>query len=109
MEEKVYYSEEVVTMAKMLLEKGVFDIEILDISKKTKMAKNLIIGTVNDSQSAKQIANDFCQEADDKGYSLFSCDGYNKGEWIVLDYEDIIVHIFTSETRKKYNLEKMWR
>lgn len=109
MEEKIYYSNECVDMAKMLLEKGAFDIEVLDISKKSKMAKNLIIATVNDTDSAKEIVSEFCAEADSKGYMLYSCDGFNKGEWIVLDYDEIIIHIFNSETRKKYNIEKMWK
>ena len=103
------YSEKAIEMAKLLLDKGVFDIDIVDVSKKTKMAKNLVIGTANSSESAKEIALDFCEEIDKKGIELYSCDGFNKGEWIVLDYDEVIIHIFTKSTREKYNLEKLWR
>lgn len=103
------YSEKAIEMAKLLLDKGVFDIEIVDVSKKTKMTKNLVIGTANSTESAKEITFEFCEEVEKQGIELCSCDGFNKGEWIVLDYDEVIIHIFTKATREKYNLEKLWK
>ena len=44
----------------------------------------------------------------DAGYENKSIEGYSDGGWILLDYYDIIVHIFSGETRRFYNIEKIW-
>lgn len=44
----------------------------------------------------------------ENGFELINKDGYKEGNWILLDYNDIIVHIFLPEDRNYYNLEKLW-
>jgi ribosome-associated protein len=43
-----------------------------------------------------------------KGYSAYKVDGYTTSTWVVLDYGDVVVHIFSAEARRYYNLERLW-
>lgn len=84
-------------------------IDILDISKKTNQAKIMIISSVLNEQKAKVIANDILLFIKEQNLEIINIDGAFKGEWIVLDCKEIIIHIFTETTRVKYNLEKLWK
>ena len=75
---------------KALDDKKAFDIKILDIKK---------ISAVADSVE---------EEMHKAGYSLKSVEGYSQGGWILLDYYDIIVHIFSDEARRFYDIERIW-
>ena len=48
------------------------------------------------------------EECDKKGYFVKNIEGRKNSQWILMDYGDIIVHIFNPEERKNYNLEKLW-
>jgi len=88
---------------------GAKKIEVLDVSKKTNQAKFFIFCSVADETLTKTNALQIQEYAKSLGLELFHTDGLIKGEWIVSDFADIIVHIFTESSRNKYNLEKLWK
>ena len=67
-----------------------------------------MIATIQNPQEAKTLALKFKQLFSEKYVCLHS-DGLFKGDWIVLDFKDILVHIFTKETRARFNLEKLYK
>ena len=88
--------------------KGI-DIKVLDISRISVMADYFIIATGN-SDKQVQAFSDFVEETMDKeGKDFINKEGYNTAEWILLGYEDIIVHIFQKETREFYAIEHIWK
>lgn len=86
------------------------DIEVLDISEHSTIADYFIIASGNSSTQAQSIA-DAVEEKMQKeaGYEEIRKEGYRSGRWILLDLNDIIVHIFHKEEREYYNLERLWK
>ena len=90
-------------------DKGGIDIESIDISKMTTIADYFVIASGNSSSQVKAIAD----EVEDKmflaGYEkIYNKEGYNSARWILLDFGDVIAHIFHKEERGFYNLERLW-
>lgn len=100
---------EVKKIAKKLEELGANHIDVLDISKKSKEIKFLIICNAFNQQLAKLLAKNLMEEIEKDKIALRNQDGFIKGEWIILDYSDFVVHIFVDASRAKYNLDKLWK
>lgn len=95
-------------MSNYLVDNKATDVMVLDVERKTKATKRLLICTASSAQNAKDLASAFKEEFNKYSLCLHT-DGIFKGEWIVLDFKDILVHIFTKETRSRYNLEKLYK
>lgn len=87
--------------------KGI-DIKVLNIEKLTPIADYFIIVSGNSSTQVMSIADEVQDKMAELGYCEVVKEGYNSGRWILLDYNDIIVHIFHKEEREFYNLERLW-
>lgn len=86
-----------------------FDIEVLDISKMTSIADYFIIASGTSSTQVTSIADEVENKMSLAGFEKTSNkEGYNSARWILLDYDDIIVHIFHKDEREFYNLERLW-
>lgn len=92
-----------------LQNKNAKKIEIYDVSKKTNLMKIMIFATVSNKENCKDLAMELISFMHDKNYPLLHVDGLLKGEWIVLDFNIIVVHFFNNAQRIKYNLEKLWK
>lgn len=92
-----------------LNELGAKKIEILDVSKKTNLSKIFILASAPGTENSRNIATLLEEFVNHENVELEHIDGHLKGEWIILDFKDIIVHIFQNEIRAKYNLEKLWK
>lgn len=92
-----------------LKEKNAKKIEIYDVSKKTNLMKIMIFATISNKENCKDLAMELISFMHDKNYPLLHVDGLLKGEWIVLDFNIIVVHFFNNAQRIKYNLEKLWK
>ncbi len=95
-------------IANKLVANNAKDVVILDTEKKSKVAKRMIVCSCDDNQQTKLIANIIKEEYKDVLPCLHT-DGIFKGVWIVLDFKDVVIHIFTRDTRAKYNIEKLWK
>ena len=84
------------------------DIEVLDISKLTSEMEVFIIATGKTDRNTMAIADEV--EYNLKKRDMFPShkEGYRNGSWILLDYGDVVVHIFKPEERMFYSLEKLW-
>ncbi|BBB32032.1 ribosome-associated protein [Thermotomaculum hydrothermale] len=82
------------------------NIEVLKVSDLTTIADFFVIMTGNSKVQNQAIADAIVEKAGKKG--LFSVEGYDLAEWILLDYGSVIVHIFTPEKREFYDLESLW-
>ena len=87
--------------------KGI-DIKVMDIAGLTTIADYFVIVSGNSSTQSQSIADGIDQKMSEQGYEKMASDGYRSGRWILLDYEDIIVHIFHKEEREYYKLERLW-
>lgn len=84
------------------------DLEVLNISEMTTIADYFIIVSGNSSIQVTSIADEIENKMFLAGYDKVHKEGYESARWILLDYGDIIVHIFHKEEREFYNLERLW-
>lgn len=95
-------------ITKAIDDKKGIDIKVMDISKLTTIADYFVIVSGNSSLQAQAIADGIDDKMSEHGYEKIAKDGYQSGRWILLDYEDIIVHVFHKEDRDYYKLERLW-
>ena len=101
--------KEMVRMAYDALdEKKAVDVRILDISKVTVIADYFIIAGADNERQVKALADNVEEKLGKKGVSPKSVEGYQSANWILMDYQDIIIHIFNQEQRLFYDLERIW-
>lgn len=94
--------------AKILSEKKGLDIKVIEISDVSVIADYMVIATGNSSTHVKALADEVEEQLDDMGISVSHVEGYRSNSWILLDYIDIIVHVFSNEAREYYDLERLW-
>ncbi|MBE5906906.1 MAG: ribosome silencing factor [Lachnospiraceae bacterium] len=92
-----------------LSEKKAENIEVIDITDVSVMSDYFIIASASNQNQMSALVRSVDEELTKAGYTLKSQEGNNYSSWILLDYTDIIVHIFTHEDREFYNLEKLWQ
>ena len=89
-------------------EKKAIDIKIIDISKISVIADYFIICGASNSRQVKAIAENVEEKLGKAGVIPESTEGYQNANWILLDYQDVIIHIFNQEQRLFYDLERIW-
>lgn len=85
-----------------------FDIIILDVSQVASFADYFILCTGSSTKHTQAIANEIEKKLGESGIYPHHSEGYSDGEWILFDYSDLIIHIFTPEYRSFYDLERLW-
>jgi ribosome-associated protein len=84
------------------------DIKILNVIDISPIADYFIICSGNSTVQVKAIADEIEDKMAEEGYELNHKEGYSSGRWILLDYGNLIVHVFHSEDREFYDLERLW-
>jgi len=85
-----------------------FDISVMDVRKLTSMTNYMIVASANSSRQAKAVADNVREKLKEKGYEIRGTEGEKEGEWVLVDLNDIVVHIMVPTTRAYYNLEQLW-
>ena len=85
------------------------DIKVIDISNVSVMADYFIIADGNNKNQVQAMVDNVQEELFKAGYEMKQMEGYREGNWILLDFGDIIIHIFDKENRLFYDLERIWR
>lgn len=85
-----------------------FDISVMDVRNLTSMTNYMIVASANSSRQAKAIADNVREKLKEKGFSIRGTEGEKEGEWVLVDLDDIVVHIMVPATRAYYNLEQLW-
>jgi ribosome-associated protein len=95
-------------IAAAALHKKAYDITIMDLRKITSMTDYFVVCSVDSDTQARAVADSIKHETMEKGESLVRKEGYTEGRWILLDYVDVVAHVFHKDIRAFYNLEKLW-
>ena len=85
------------------------DITIIDISEISVLADYFIIAGGSNRSQIQAMADNVDECVSKNGGTLKQIEGYDAGNWVLLDFQDIIVHIFDKENRLFYDLERIWR
>jgi ribosome-associated protein len=85
-----------------------FDITAMDVRKLTNMTSYMIVCSATSSRQAKAIGDNVREKMKEKGYEIRGTEGEKEGEWVLVDLNDIVVHIMVPASRAYYNLEQLW-
>lgn len=103
-------SKELAKLAvKALDDKKGEDISIIDISEVSVVADYFIIAGGSNRSQIQAMADNVDEIIGKNGGSLRQIEGYDAGNWVLLDFSDVIIHIFDKENRLFYDLERIWR
>ena len=85
------------------------DIRVIDISEISTLADYFIIAAGTNRNQVQALADSVQEKLGRAGHMTKNVEGYDSANWILLDFGDIIVHVFDSENRLFYDLERIWR
>lgn len=84
------------------------NIVVLDVNKLTSLAHYFVIMHGNSDRHVRALANNIMDVMDANKNKLWHKEGLDNGQWVLLDYGPIIIHIFDKDIREFYNLERLW-
>ena len=102
------YEQSILT-AKAISSKKGLNIKLIEIGDISSLADYMVIATGTSSTHVKAIADEVEYQLDEAGISVSHIEGYRSNSWILLDYVDVIVNIFSDEAREFYDLERLWQ
>ncbi len=85
------------------------DIKVIDISEISVLADYFIIANGTNESQVRAMVEAVEEELDKSGFAVKQREGYGLGNWVLLDFGEIIVHVFDKENRLFYDLERIWR
>ncbi|MFR2136891.1 MAG: ribosome silencing factor [Pseudoruminococcus massiliensis] len=94
---------------KALDSKKALDIKVIKIQDISAIADYFVIATGTSSTHVKALADEVEAQLDEAGISVSHVEGYRSNSWILLDYVDVVIHVFSDEAREYYDLERLWQ
>lgn len=94
---------------KVLDSKKGLNIKLIKIQDVSSIADYFVIATGTSSTHVKALADEVEEQLDEAGISVSHIEGYRSNSWILLDYVDVVVHVFSDEARQYYDLERLWQ
>ena len=95
-------------IGELLLDKQAEDIIVLDVKKLTSVTDFVIICTSKSTTQSKAIIDHVRQEMKDSNAIPLSIEGYENLNWVLMDYANVVIHVFLPEYREFYDLERLW-
>jgi ribosome-associated protein len=95
-------------IANLIFNKKGYDVKIIDLKEITSFADYFVICSADSDTQVKAIADEIDEKLREKGIKYWHKEGMAALSWVLLDYVDVVVHIFKKESREFYNIEKLW-
>ncbi len=97
------------TALKALDDKKAVDVVALDVTRISSFTNYFLICSGDSSRQIQAIADEVEEKLRAIGFRPSHIEGYNNAEWVLMDYLDLVVHIFSKKARNYYDLERLWR
>jgi len=97
-----------VAAAKIAQERHCTDIVVLDLRGLSPATDYFVIATGTSERQMRTVADEISQAGRERGISRFGRAGYEQGRWILVDFVDVVVHLFDAEYRDFYDLDHLW-
>jgi ribosome-associated protein len=91
------------------LDKKALEAVVLELGELCSFTDYFLVCTGTSSRHIQSISDNIEEVLKRQGVRPLHIEGYNEGEWILLDYVDFVIHIFSSRAREFYDLERLWR
>lgn len=95
--------------ARAVLEKKAEDLVLLDLQGVASFTRYFLLCTGLSSRQVQAISDSVKEQLAHRGVHAAHVEGYEQGEWVLLDYLDFVVHVFSPRARAYYDLERLWR
>lgn len=92
-----------------LEDKKAEDIKVIDISDVSPISDYFVLATGSNRNQVQAMADSVVEKMHKAGFSLKQIEGYDSANWILMDFVDIVVHVFDRENRNFYDLERIWK
>ena len=84
------------------------DIVVLELANLSPVAKHFVICTGTSNQQIRSVGKEIADLGKHQGFDVFGKSGLEQGRWVVIDFVDVVVHLFDEEYRRFYDLELLW-
>lgn len=88
--------------------KKALDVVVIDIAEKSSFADYLVIASGGSERQVGTLAEEIEDQFEKEGITLKGIEGKKNSGWILMDFGDVIINIFSAEQRDRYNIEKVW-
>ena len=95
-------------ISELMLEKKALDIIIIDVRKITTLTDFFVVCTSESEPQTRAITDHINQKMKEEGVKSWHIEGYENLDWVLVDYINIVVHIFSKDAREYYELERLW-
>lgn len=95
-------------ITELIFNKKGYDVKLLDLREVTTLTDYFIICSADSDTQVKAIADEVDKKLRDAGIRSWHTEGYKSLSWVLIDFVDVVVHVFKKDSREFYNLEKLW-
>lgn len=98
----------VAALVERLSERKARDILALDLSRENSLSEAVIIASATSVRHGQGLAEFLLQAAKNDNFEFLRMEGHGVGQWILLDFNDVVIHIFQPDSRELYRLDDLW-
>jgi ribosome-associated protein len=100
--------EKTTLISQIVADRKAIDVVVLDMADASSITDYFLICSGGSQRQVQAIADAIIEQLKQAGITSLGVEGYREGHWILMDYGDVIVHVFSQETREFYDLEHLW-
>jgi len=100
--------EKTTLISQIVADRKAMDVVVLDMADASSITDYFFICSGGSQRQVQAIADAIDEQLKKAGSTSLGVEGYREGHWILMDYGDVIVHVFSQETRDFYDLERLW-
>ncbi len=100
--------EKVLLLTRLALERKAYDLVVLDVRELTSIADYFILCSGRSDRQVQSIAQGLEENAAEEGVKPYAVEGAQRGHWVLMDFSDVIVHVFYEPVREFYDLDGLW-
>jgi len=91
-----------------MLDRKALDVVLLDVRGMTSYADWFVLGSGESERQVGATAEHLREKLREEGFHLIGSEGFETGHWVLLDYGEVVVHLFSTEVRTFYDLDGLW-
>jgi ribosome-associated protein len=100
--------EKAALINRIVADRKAMDVVVLDMRDASSITDYFLICSGGSERQVRAIADAIDEQLGSLGLASLGVEGYREGHWILMDYGDVIVHVFSEDTRDYYDLERLW-